>query len=63
MTTQETQAIKALTKRVDAMQSDLSEIKETLASWTGGRKTLVWAIGFLLSVGIIISSIYEALKK
>lgn len=43
-------------------KQDMAQIKLELASWSGGRKTLVWVIGVLLSMGIIISSIYEAVK-
>lgn len=69
MTKQELDQIAELTRTVNAMSiqlnkntTDTAEIKLTMASWTGGRRTLVWVIGVLLSVGIIISSVYEAIK-
>lgn len=50
------------TKDTAATTKDVAEIKLTLAGWTSGRKVLVWAIGVLLSVGVILSSVYAAIR-
>lgn len=69
MTKHELDKLAELTSTVNAMSiqlkkntDDTAAIKLTLAGWTGGRKALVWAISILLSVGIIASSVYAAVK-
>lgn len=54
--------VHAMSKQLNQNTKDTADIKLEIASWTGGRKVIVWGIGVLLSVGIIISSIYAAVR-
>lgn len=62
MTKAEKEILADLVDKMDDMQGEITEIKTTLASWTGGRKALVWGIGVLLSLGVIVSTIYAAIR-
>jgi len=52
----------AMYKQLNINTTKTTSIETTLASWTGGRKVLVWIIGVILTFGMIIATIIEAFK-
>lgn len=55
--------LRANTKDTKSTSTKVAGIELTLANWTGGRKVLVWVVGVLLTLGVILSTIYEALRN
>lgn len=57
------EAIDTLKRDMEAIKSDMAEIKELLASARGGWRTMMWVAGFASAAGAALWKIYEALTS